>query len=103
MERNLVKLITRATHTGTTFAPVDGHVELAGARPPDELLTALREHRDAITALLTSPHCAACDTPTWINEADTGIPWCRPCATKRGLQLLRHEHPDLIEELTCAN
>lgn len=102
MERDLVKLITRAVRDRTTFTLVDGHVELAGARPPDPLLAELRARRDDIHALLAG-NCAACDDPPWIHEADTSIPWCRPCARHRGLQLLRHERPDLLEELKCAS
>lgn len=98
----MIRLISRAARAGAELIVKDGAVHVRGLEDP-ELLTQLRAHKAAITGLLTSPSCAGCDAEPWIHEADTSIPWCRPCANHRGLQLLRHERPDLLEELPCAS
>lgn len=90
-----VKLLTRAARAGALFDVDDDQVRIAGDIR-DEMMASLRDQRDQIRALLTGP-CAACAAPVWIHEADTHVPWCRPCANQRGTQLLRAEHPTTQE------
>lgn len=95
MDRPLIILLTRATRAGATFRLEHGRVQMTG-QPGDDIVNELRTHRVAITALLAG-NCANCDSPPWIHEHATAIPWCRPCAGRRGTALLRHEHPELLE------
>lgn len=96
MDHALIRLLTRAARAGAELTTNDNQVHIRGLNDP-ELLAELRTHRDAIRTLLTSDTCAACNTPHWIHEHVTGIPWCRPHANQRGTQLLRHEAPHLLE------
>lgn len=93
--RALLQLLTRAARTGLTLE-LDGDRVVARGNPGN-LRDELREHRDQIRALLAG-NCANCNATPWIHEHATAIPWCRPCAGQRGLALLRHEHPELLEQ-----
>lgn len=97
MDTDAIRLLTQAVRSGATFTATDDRVTVIG-NPGTYLAMQLRNHRDAIRALLLAGCCAACPEPTWIHEADTHIPWCRPHANLRGLQLLRHENPHLLEQ-----
>lgn len=90
-DMTLIRALTRAARAGTEFDIHDGELRIRGPIP-DELL----KHRDTIRTLLLTDTCAACGAPAWIREHATAIPWCRPCANRRGTQLLRHEQPGLI-------
>jgi hypothetical protein len=92
MERVLIRMITQAARAGTEFAVVNDQVLVRGTPPPADLASM----RDDVRALLLDDHCVACGAPSWIREQDTAIPWCRPCAQRRGTQLLRAERPDLM-------
>lgn len=94
MERvlNTIKIITRAARAGTEFAVIDDQLYVRGTPPSAEL----RAHRDDVAWLLLSEDCVICGAEQWIREHATAIPWCRPCARRRGTQLLRAEHPELI-------
>lgn len=94
MDTDLVKLLTRAVREGLEIALIDGIPSMRGHASPATIDT-LRERRWDVQQLLAGG-CAACGAPPWIHEHGTSIPWCRPCARRRGLQLLRHEHPELI-------
>lgn len=94
MDHVLIKLITRAARAGTEFTVTDETLLVRGTPPGDEL----RARADDVRALLTAEHCAACGAPAWIHEHATAIPWCRPCAHRRGTQLLRAEQPHLVDQ-----
>lgn len=96
MDTDTIRLLTQAARSGATFTTTDDRVTVTG-NPDTYLAMQLRNHRDQIRELLLADHCAACPEPHWIREADTHIPWCRTHANARGLQLLRHETPHLLE------
>lgn len=96
MDDALISLLTRAARAGAELNAANQEVRIRGLDDPD-ILDQLHHHRTQVRDLLLADHCAACNQPTWIHEADTAIPWCRTHATARGLELLRHEHPKLLE------
>lgn len=97
MDTTTIKLLTRATAAGLTFTALGDKVHVTG-QPTTELFDELHDNRNDIRALLLADTCAACGEAAWIREADTAIPWCRDHANRRGLQLLRHEAPHLLEQ-----
>jgi hypothetical protein len=98
MDHVLIKAITRAHRAGTEITIHHDELLVRGTPPgPD-----LADHRIAVRALLTSDACAGCGRPHWIREHGTAIPWCRPCANRRGRQLLRHEQPHLVDHREVA-
>lgn len=101
MDGHAIRLLTQAAHHGATVIIHDNTVRIRGiTNLPDELRHELHTHAQRIRRIVTADHCAACFTRTWIHEANTHIPWCRPHANRRGEQLLRHEHPNLLDTRT---
>jgi len=95
MDTQLIRLLTTAHRTGLTFTHDTTRVIVTGHPHDPTVVDQLRARRDDIHTLLAGP-CAACGAPPWIHEHGTGIPWCRPDAQRRGVQLLTHERPDLV-------
>lgn len=104
----VVELLTRAHRAGFTFTyyqrPTPRITVTRTDRAHDEpelgaVITDLRRYRPDVLQILARP-CTVrtCPGPTWIREHGTDLPWCRPHAGIRGLQLLHQEHPDLFPD-----
>lgn len=99
MEIVLIRLITQAHRAGTEFDVRGDELLVRGTPPPAELV----EHRLAVRQLLTGEVCVACGAPHWIREHGTALPWCRPCAGRRGVQLLRAEQSHLVTDTVTTD
>lgn len=105
----VVELLTRAHRAGYVLQYLERPTpRLRVVNAPcrltdDQRAIELDFHRyrpDVLEVLARSCTVRTCTAQTWIREYGTDLPWCRPHAGTRGLQLLREERPDLFPTIT---
>lgn len=105
----VVELLTRAHRAGFVLEylerPAPGlRVVTAPCRLTDDQRAIEADFRryepDVLEVLARTCTVRTCAEQTWIRECGTDLPWCRPHAGVRGLQLLREERPDLFPPVT---
>ena len=105
----VVELLTRAHRAGFVFTYYQRpHPRLAVTLEPDgwhdepelaAVIADLRRYRpDTLEVLTRTCTVRTCTGPTHVREYGTDLPWCRPHAGTRGLQLLHEEHPALFPD-----